>query len=63
MIAPAPASAATTATPEPEPEPEPEPKKRTKYDELVEVLVDGLFEVMMTEPHPLPVRKTQRRGR
>lgn len=37
-----------TATPTPA---EPEPTKLTKYDELVDVLAEGLFEVM-TEPAP-----------
>lgn len=38
--APPPASEASTSTAEPE------PMKRTKYDELVDVLADGLFEMI-----------------
>jgi hypothetical protein len=40
----APTSSAPIATAKPE------PKERTKYDDRVDVLADGLFEVIMTEP-------------
>lgn len=53
MTPPAPTSTARTATPE--------PKKRTKYDELVDVLADGLFEVIMTAPPPAAIRTARRR--
>ena len=53
-------SETSTANPAPA---EFELKKRTKYDELVEVLVDGLFEIMMTESPHAPDRTKARRGR
>lgn len=55
------AGAPSAATPTPVAEPTPPTK--TKYDELVEVLVDGLFEIMMTEPSLGPDRAKWGRGR
>lgn len=43
---PSPSVTPTTAPAPAEPEPELEPKKRTKYDELVDVLADGLFDMI-----------------
>src|SRR5690606_25774165 len=52
--------APNTATPTPATEAAAPTK--TKYEELVEVLVDGLFEIMMTEPPHCPDRTKRRRG-
>jgi len=53
LPAPTPAPPAAAVAP-------PEPKKQTKYDELVDVLADGLFEVMMTEPPTAALRAPRR---
>lgn len=55
---PAPPPAASAASP-PDTEPS-EPTRQTKYDELVDVLADGLFDVMMTAPPRADVRRKRR---
>ena len=55
------ADAPSTSTPTPAGEPA--ARTKTKYDELVEVLIDGLFEILMTEPSRAPDRTKGRRRR
>jgi hypothetical protein len=57
------APSTATRTPAPTPVPEATAPTKTKYDELVEVLVDGLFEIMMTESPRDPDRTKARRAR
>jgi hypothetical protein len=37
------------------------PPKRSKYDDLVDVLADGLFEMVLNGDVPMPVAKMRRR--
>ncbi len=43
--------------PQPSPIPPYVPPKRTKYDDLVDVLADGLFEMVLDGDVPMPLRK------
>jgi hypothetical protein len=49
------APSTATRTPAPTPVPEATAPTKTKYDELVEVLVDGLLEIMMTVSSRAPI--------
>ena len=48
--------------PEPSPIPPYVPPKRTKYDDLVDVLADGLFEMVLNGDAPMPTAKRRRRA-
>ena len=56
--------AVPNAFPDPAPAAPPasEPPERTRYDDLVDVLADGLFEVLMTEPPPAEMRASDASG-
>ncbi len=58
------ANASPIATP-PEPSPIPPyvPPKRSKYDDLVDVLADGLFEMVLNGDVPMPTAKAKRKPR
>jgi hypothetical protein len=48
--------------PQPSPIPPYVPPKRTKYDDLVDVLADGLFEMVLNDDAPVPIPRKRRRG-
>ncbi|MBK6696072.1 MAG: hypothetical protein IPG50_28255 [Myxococcales bacterium] len=48
--------------PEPSPIPPYVPPKRSKYDDLVDVLADGLFEMVLNDDAPVPIPRKRRRG-
>ena len=48
--------------PQPSPIPPYVPPKRTKYDDLIEVLADGLFEMVLNDDAPVPIPRKRRRG-
>lgn len=49
--------------PQPSPIPSYVPPKRTKYDDLVDVLADGLLEMVLNGDLPMPTAKRKRRAR
>lgn len=46
--------------PEPSPTPPYVPPKRSKYDDLVDVLADGLLEMVLNGDAPMPLRERRR---
>jgi hypothetical protein len=54
------ASSIPFVPPQPSPIPPYVPPKRSKYDDLVDVLADGLFEMVLDGDVPMPLRKRRR---